>query len=155
MSGRLKVALAGAGMVTRHHLIGWTQIPEVEVVAICNRSVDRAPRAGLRSSEFHPSMARWKRCSIRNGPTRWTSPWRPTCTRNTPWPPPIAASTCCARSPCACNLDDARDLVAKVDNRVRFMVHENWRFRPQYRQAAARGSRKAGSVRSVSSPWRC
>ena len=33
-------------------------------------------------------------------------------------------------------LAEAETLIAYVGDRVRFMVHENWRFRPPYRQAA-------------------
>jgi predicted dehydrogenase len=45
-------------------------------------------------------------------------------------------------------LKESERLVAEVGDRIRFMVHENWRFRPQYRQAAqwlARG--KTGAIR--------
>jgi predicted dehydrogenase len=34
------------------------------------------------------------------------------------------------------DLAESERLVAEIGDRVRFMVHENWRFRPQYRQAA-------------------
>jgi len=46
------------------------------------------------------------------------------------------------------DLGESEQLVADIGDRVRFMVHENWRFRPQYRQAArwlAEG--RAGPVR--------
>jgi predicted dehydrogenase len=39
---KLRIAIAGAGMVTRHHLIAWSRLPVVEVVAIYNRHLDRA-----------------------------------------------------------------------------------------------------------------
>jgi predicted dehydrogenase len=45
-------------------------------------------------------------------------------------------------------LAESKQLVARVGDRIRFMVHENWRFRPQYRQAAqwlAQG--KIGAIR--------
>jgi len=40
--GRLRVAIAGAGMVTHYHLKAWSPIPGVEVVAIYNRHLDKA-----------------------------------------------------------------------------------------------------------------
>jgi predicted dehydrogenase len=38
----LRVAIAGAGMVTWYHLKAWSRIPGVEVVAIYNRHLDKA-----------------------------------------------------------------------------------------------------------------
>lgn len=38
----LRVAIAGAGMVTRYHLKAWSRIPSEEVVAIYNRHLDKA-----------------------------------------------------------------------------------------------------------------
>ena len=40
------------------------------------------------------------------------------------------------QKPMTPDLAESTRLVAEVGDRVRFMVHENWRFRPQYRQAA-------------------
>jgi predicted dehydrogenase len=40
------------------------------------------------------------------------------------------------QKPMTPTLKEAEALVAEIGERVRFMVHENWRFRPQYRQAA-------------------
>ena len=136
MAGRLKVALAGAGMVTRHHLIGWTQIPEVEVVAICNRSVDRARE---RAAEFGIP-------SVYGSLEEMLDKERPDALDVAVAADLHAEYTLAAadrgidvlcQKPLCLHLDDARDLVAKVGDRVRFMVHENWRFRPQYRQVAA------------------
>ena len=41
------------------------------------------------------------------------------------------------QKPMTPDLAESERLVTDVGDRVRFMVHENWRFRPQYRQAAA------------------
>lgn len=38
------------------------------------------------------------------------------------------------QKPLAPTFEEARDLVSKLSGRVRLMVHENWRFRPHYRQ---------------------
>ena len=40
------------------------------------------------------------------------------------------------QKPLAPTLGEARDLVSEVANRIRLMVHENWRFRPYYRKIA-------------------
>jgi predicted dehydrogenase len=36
------VAIAGAGMVIRHHLNAWAKLPQVEIVAICARHLKNA-----------------------------------------------------------------------------------------------------------------
>jgi len=41
------------------------------------------------------------------------------------------------QKPLAPTLAEASELLANIGSRVRFMVHENWRFRPQYRQVKA------------------
>ena len=40
------------------------------------------------------------------------------------------------QKPLTPTFQDSRHLVKAVSDRVRLMVHENWRFRPQYRQSA-------------------
>ena len=39
---RIRVAIAGAGMVTRHHLIAWSRASRVDVAAIQNRTPAKA-----------------------------------------------------------------------------------------------------------------
>ena len=41
------------------------------------------------------------------------------------------------QKPMTPTLAESEALLADIGKKVRFMVHENWRFRPQYRQAAA------------------
>ena len=48
-TARIRVAVAGAGMVTRHHLLAWQKLPQVEVVALCAR---RIANAQARAAEF-------------------------------------------------------------------------------------------------------
>jgi predicted dehydrogenase len=38
----LRVALAGAGMVSRHHLIAWSRVPAARVVAVADPDRARA-----------------------------------------------------------------------------------------------------------------
>jgi len=42
MKNKLRIAIAGAGMVTRHHLIAWSRLSELEVTAIYNRNLEKA-----------------------------------------------------------------------------------------------------------------
>jgi predicted dehydrogenase len=133
---RIRVAVAGAGMVTRHHLIAWSRASQVDVVAIQNRTPGKAQRlaaefgipkvyGGLEemlekenpdaldiavSMELHATYAR---TAAEYG----------------------IAILC--QKPMTPTLAESEALVADIGQKVRFMVHENWRFRPQYRQAAA------------------
>ncbi len=131
----LRVGLIGAGMVSRHHLIGWAALAgQAGVVAIADPSVDAAAR---RAAEFgvpatyatakamldaeqldaidiaaprevHAAM-------VRLGAARGL------------------AILC--QKPLAPDLAQAEALVADIAG-VRCMVHENWRFRRYYRDAA-------------------
>ena len=134
-AARFRVAVAGAGMVTYHHLIAWSRAPQVDVVAIQNRTLEKAQNrafefgipkvyAGLEEMlekekpdaldiavavEKHAEFAR------------------------------IAADrgiNILCQKPMTPTIDDSETLVGEIGNRVRFMVNENWRFRPQYRMAA-------------------
>ena len=133
---RIRVAIAGAGMVTRHHLIAWSRASQVDVVAIQNRTPAKAQRlaaefgipkvyGGLEemlakekpdaldiavSMELHAAYAR---TAAEYG----------------------VAILC--QKPMTPTLAESEALVADIGQKVRFMMHENWRFRPQYRQAAA------------------
>ena len=48
---KLRGALFGCGMISEFHLRGWNRIPEVEIVALGNRTIERAE---ARRSQFAP-----------------------------------------------------------------------------------------------------
>lgn len=135
MSRRLKIALAGAGMVTRHHLTGWSSIPEVEVVAICNRSVERARE---RAAEFGIPLVFGNYAEMLDIVRPDAVDIAVAAELHAEYA--LAAAdrgihVFCQKPLCP-TLAEARDLVARMGERVRFSIHENWRFRPQYRTAA-------------------
>ncbi|HSW18346.1 MAG TPA: Gfo/Idh/MocA family oxidoreductase [Ramlibacter sp.] len=136
MSAVLRVGLVGAGWVTQHHLAGWAQLgARAKVVAIADPNIAAAKaRAGefgiaqvfesaqrmfdeaqldavdvAAPREFHAELVRM---AARKG----------------------LAVIC--QKPLAPTLTQARALVAEVEGRCRLMVHENWRFRPYYRDLA-------------------
>lgn len=136
MDRPLKIAIAGAGMVTQHHLIGWSQAPNVQLVAICNRSVDKARE---RAAQFGIPKVYGDLAEMLDAEKPDALDVAVASALHTEYV--LAAAdrgihVFCQKPLCP-TLAEARDLVAKVGDRVRFMVHENWRFRPQYRQAAA------------------
>lgn len=135
VKGKMKVAIAGAGMVTRHHLKAWSRLPEVEVVSVYNRNLEKAL---TRAKEFSIPKAY-------SGLMEMLEKERPDALD-------IAVATEAHREfarmaaehgvailcqkPMAPTLKEAEEMVAEIGEKVRFMVHENWRFRPQYRQVA-------------------
>ena len=137
MNQPLRIGLIGAGMVSRHHLIAWASISDqARVVAVADPSAENAAR---RASEFgipqtyanaeamlaaaeldavdiaapREMHAPLVRLAAKNGCRCFArSRSRPTCRRRPNSPPRSRVLT-------------------------RLMVHENWRFRGYYRDAAA------------------
>jgi D-apiose dehydrogenase len=137
MNKPLRVGLIGAGMVSRHHLIAWSEIAEqARVVAIADPSHDNAAR---RATEFGISQiyadaeamlaaAELDAVDIA-APREMHAPLvRLAAKRRLP---------VLCQKPLAPNLQQAIDLATEVKNQTRLMVHENWRFRGYYRDAAS------------------
>jgi predicted dehydrogenase len=145
----LRVGLIGAGMVSRHHLIGWSRLATTaEIVAIADPSDNAARRAaefGIGATyasatamlqaetldaidiaaprEFHAEL-------VRLGAAR-------------------GLAVLCQK-PLAPDFAQAEALVAEM-TATRLMVHENWRFRRYYRDAANWiGSGSIGDVQQCS-----
>lgn len=133
-SPRLRIGLIGAGMVSTHHLGAWARVPEAHVVAVADPDLERArgqadsfgistvfPSADemMRGTKLDavdiaaPVAAHAKLCRLAAGHS--------------------LAILC--QKPLAATASEAAGLVDEIAGRVRLMVHENWRFRPTYRQA--------------------
>ena len=130
----LRIAVAGAGMVSVHHLAAWRATTNARVVAIADPDLARARQ---RAAEFaidavHADAdamldtVRPDALDIAAG----HAAHRPLC---------LAAAArgvaILCQKPLAPSLAEAHAIAADVGPRVRLMVHENWRFRPWYRQA--------------------
>ena len=50
---KLRLALIGCGFFAQNHLHAWSMIPEVEIVAVCDRDADKAEAAKLRFGAGH------------------------------------------------------------------------------------------------------
>src|SRR5581483_4309061 len=129
----LRVALAGAGMISWYHLVAWRNLgPRARVVAVCDP--DRA-KATRRAEEFGIP------CVYQDADAMWggeaidaldvASP-RET---HAAWVEAAAARgiPVLCQKPLTPTLAEAEALVRRVAGRTRLMVHENWRFRPWYR----------------------
>ena len=133
----LRIGLAGAGMVSRHHLIAWrAQSHRAQVVAIADPS-DAA--ATTRAEEFgiprrYPDADAMLEAEALDA-IDIASP-RETHAAIVEAAIARGIPTLCQK-PLAPTLPEAEALVARVAGRARLMVHENWRFRPYYRDMHA------------------
>jgi predicted dehydrogenase len=131
---RLKCAAMGAGYFSPFQYEAWTRIPEVEVAAIYNRTEDKA----------RALMSKY-------GIPRYYNDWREMIDRERPdfvdiITPPETHREMCAyaaergvhiicQKPLAPDFATSREIVENARARaVRFMVHENWRWQPWYRE---------------------
>jgi D-apiose dehydrogenase len=137
MSKPLRIGLIGAGMVSRHHLIAWADIPDrARVVAIADPSRENAAR---RADEFSITQiyadadAMFAATELDAVDIAAPRQFHAALVR-------LAAKRglpVLCQKPLAPDLQQAIELAAAVKSQTRLMVHENWRFRGYYRDAAA------------------
>lgn len=128
----LRVGLIGAGDMSRSHLAAWAKLPEATVVAISNRTLERAesrarefgiartfadPGGMLESEELDAVDIVTGRSAHAEHILLATD---------------HGVDAMCQK-PLAPTLAEARDLVATVASRIRLMVHENRRWAPHFR----------------------
>ena len=137
MNTPLRIGLIGAGMVSRHHLIAWAAIADqARVVAVADPSRDNATRRATEfgiSQTFADAEAMLAATELDAidiaAPRELHAPLvRLAANRQLP---------VLCQKPLAPNLQQAIDLATEVKNQTRLMVHENWRFRGYYRDAAS------------------
>lgn len=137
MNKPLRIGLIGAGMVSRHHLIAWADIAErARVVAIADPSRENAAR---RADEFGISKIyadAEAMCAATELDAIDIAAPRQFHARLVRLAAKRRLPVLCQK-PLAPNLQEAIELSAEVKDQTRLMVHENWRFRGYYRDAAA------------------
>jgi predicted dehydrogenase len=136
MTRRLRIALAGAGMVSAHHLTAWARIADVEVVAIADP--DRA-KADERARTFGipAAFASVEEMVARTRPDALDIA-TPVETHGDLCRLAAAAGLAIlCQKPLGRTADEARVIAADIGDRVPFMIHENWRFRPVWRRIHA------------------
>lgn len=130
-----RVALAGAGMISRHHLIAWKKLePRVQVVAICDPDRDRA---AARAKEFNIDGVYDTPASLfANAKFDALDVASPRETHGD-WVRLAGAASIpvLCQKPLMPTLGEAETLIRELPLGARLMVHENWRFRPWYRAA--------------------
>jgi D-apiose dehydrogenase len=137
MNKPLRVGLIGAGMVSRHHLIAWAALADqARVVAIADPSQENAARragefgisALFRGAETMLAEAELDAVDIAAPRAIHASLVRLAAAKGLP---------VLCQKPLAADLAEATQLASDVKDQTRLMVHENWRFRGYYRDAAA------------------
>lgn len=135
---KLRGGVFGCGMISEFHLRGWQRIPEVEIVALGNRTLGRAE---ARRDEFVPAarvyadlgtMLRQERLDFVD---ILSVPWlhREHCLRARD-----AGVHIICQKPLCDNLEDARGLVRAMAGTPKlFAVHENHRYRPWFQTVLA------------------
>jgi predicted dehydrogenase len=130
----LRVALAGAGMISWFHLTAWRKLDErVRVVAVCDPDEDKAAR---RAEEFAiPNVYREAEAMFAAEAIDALDVASPRATHAS-WVGAAAERgiDVLCQKPMTPTLAESEALVHRVEGKVRLMVHENWRFRPWYRE---------------------
>ncbi len=130
----MKVALAGAGMISWHHLIAWRKLGErVRVVAVCDPDAERAAR---RADEFSiPKVYRDADAMFAAEAIDALDVASPRQTHAS-WVDAAAGRgiDVLCQKPMTPTLAESEALVRRVEGKSRLMAHENWRFRPWYRE---------------------
>ena len=147
----LRVGLAGAGWVSPHHLEAWGRVGQrATVVAIADPDL-AAARARASAFGIHatyPSVEELLNTEQLDALDIATP--RETHVAICRLAASHGLAILCQK-PLAPTLEDAEALVATLRAPVRLMVHENWRFRPHYRQIHAwLRAGQIGQVRTVS-----
>ncbi|MFC3642416.1 Gfo/Idh/MocA family protein [Aquibium oceanicum] len=149
MMGRPRVALFGAGLISLYHLRAWASAG-AEVVAVCDVDLEKA-RA--RAQEFGVARVHDDPAALFAEGGFEIADIAASLGAHVPLTRMAAdhGVQVMLQKPMAATVSEAEALVAYVGERVRFMVHENYRFRPHYmtvRRWIAEG--RIGPVRHAS-----
>ena len=129
----LRIALAGAGMISYHHLVAWSRDPRAKVVAICDPD---PAKARARAAEFGIVAVHGDLASLLDrhdvDAVDIASP-RETHADLVDIAAGRGIDVLCQK-PLTPTLAEAEALAERSAGRIRLMVHENWRFRPWYRR---------------------
>ena len=129
----LKVALAGAGMISWYHLVAWRNVaPAARVVAVYDPSAERAQS---RAAEFGIDAVFTDARAMLDGAEVGALDIAAPRAEHAGWVEAAAARgiDVLCQKPLTPTLAEGEALLSRLGRRVRLMVHENWRFRPWYR----------------------
>ena len=128
---KLRIGFVGAGAISQYHLVGWSEMADAQVVAICD--IDQA-KARAKAQAFNiPNVYADFRSMIEREKLDAVDIVTPVGTHAalTRLAADAGLHVSCQK-PLTPTVREAEQLIAYVGERVRFMVHENYRFRPHY-----------------------
>lgn len=133
-SAPLRVALTGAGMISWHHLVAWRNLGQrVQLVGICDPHTQNAQK---RAEEFGiPRIYQDTTAMLADiaiDALDVASP-RQTHAAHVEAAAAKGIDVLCQK-PLTPTLPEAEGLIRRIAGKNRLMVHENWRFRPWYRE---------------------
>ncbi|MDD7972704.1 Gfo/Idh/MocA family protein [Roseinatronobacter alkalisoli] len=137
MTGTLKIAIAGAGAISAFHLAGWRAQNDISLVGICDPDLARAQ---ARATEYGIPMVFQDMADMLDK----TKPdavdiITPVGTHSDLVRQAAARGVHVkCQKPMTPTVAEAERLIADLGESVRFMVHENYRFRPHYAEIAHR-----------------
>jgi predicted dehydrogenase len=136
---KLRGALFGCGMISEFHLRAWNRIPEVEIVALGNRTIERAE---ARRDQFAPQARVYGELEtmLEREPLDFIDILTtPALHRRHCLMAKQAGLNIICQKPLCDTLDDARGLVHEMGSYSKlFAVHENHRYRPWFQAVRER-----------------
>jgi predicted dehydrogenase len=135
--GPIRVALAGAGMISWYHLTAWRKLGErIRLVAVCEPDLERGK---ARAAEFGIDRVCRTPEELFAGEAIDALDIASPRETHVAWIDAAAAhgADVLCQKPLAPTLAEAEATLGRVSGGVRVMAHENWRFRPWYRDLAA------------------
>ncbi len=140
----MRGAIIGCGFVSRHHLEGWLRVPDVTLVALCDRDPIRLEQAAAfwpRSERFTDARRLFEDCAVDfveicTGPESHRELAELAAQRG--------VHVLCQKPAAPDHAGFSAMIDACERAGVRLMIHENWRFRPWYR--AFRDEVRVGTI---------
>jgi len=130
---KLHGAIVGCGFFGNIQMEAWRRMPEIEMTAACDVSLDRARATGLRPYTDATAMLDAEPLDFIDIATRPDTHL------------PLIRAAVERRIPVICqkpmaeSMTEAMEIAALVrDSGVRVMIHENWRWQPWYREVRHR-----------------
>jgi predicted dehydrogenase len=145
---KIRIGLAGAGMISHYHLTAWRSLESAEVVAVCDPDEMRAQQ---RAREFGVPHVYSSLEAMLDSDTLDGIDIASPCETHVELIGMAASAgvDVLCQKPLAPTLVEAEAAAQMIAGKIRLMVHENWRFRPWYRQISRwLGDGKVGDLLS-------
>lgn len=127
-----KGALIGCGFFSQHHQEAWRRVPDAEIVAACDLSLERARAAAPRAYSSVEEMLKVEELDFVDIATRSTTHLELVSMVAERGPAIICQKPMAPDWATACRMVEISER-----HGVRFMIHDNWRWQSWYRAAGA------------------